>query len=268
MNECEIYLSKLADRDELFSEVASKLGICKNAVPSTDDISQKLSAVSSPTKFKLYVSIKKKPNENIPEIIGIFKNAGEQNENISSEVIEDEFLNLFKEGRITSDIKPRCLVHRDGDLHPTVHVWIIKRMDMGIYALLQKRSSLKDTHPDCYDVSSAGHVSQGSEFRDSAVRELKEELGLNISPEKLDFIGMQNHFSSETFNDKKIIDNEVSAVYLYSENVKIEDLTIQDSEVSEVCWAEIDELLSVMNKGSFKHCIQAEELYKIKKSVF
>ncbi len=60
----------------------------------------------------------------------------------------------------------------------------------------------------------------------------------------------------------------MSAVYLYHDDVKIENLTLQASEVSEVCWVEIDELLSVMKHGSVNHCINIDELYKIKKMVF
>ena len=44
--------------------------------------------------------------------------------------------------------------------------------------LLQKRSHDKDSFPDCYDISSAGHVPAGSSVLDSAIRELSEELGI------------------------------------------------------------------------------------------
>lgn len=265
MNECEIFLSKLAGKAELYSEAASKLGISETTDPTAEDIIKKLSSVSLPVKFRLYVSVEEIPNSDVAELIEIFRNVDERNENISIEVIEDEFLNLIDSSdRITAECKPRSLVHRDGDLHPTVHVWVIKRKDMGIYVLLQKRSPIKDIHPDCYDVSSAGHVSQGGEFRDAAVRELREELGIDAAPENLEFIGTKKNY----FSEGEVRDNELSAVYLYRGEVRIEDLTLQAAEVSEVCWAEIDELLSVMNKDKFRHCILPEELQMIKKAVF
>ena len=58
------------------------------------------------------------------------------------------------------------------------------------------------------------------------------------------------------------------AVYICRENIDIEDLVLQSSEVSEVCWAEIDELLSVMKYEDIPNCISLEELDMIKKAVF
>ena len=48
--------------------------------------------------------------------------------------------------------------------------------------LLQKRSQQKDSYPGCYDISSAGHSPAGVDFIPSALRELKEELGLDARP--------------------------------------------------------------------------------------
>lgn len=264
MSECEIFLSKLADKKELYAELSEKLCPCSNI----SDIAEFFHKLASPLKIRLFVSNEKVQNEECSNIIGCLRNCAESY-NIPFEIIEDEFLNIIDdEDRITSKCKPRSLVHKDGDLHPTVHIWIIKRMDMGIYVLLQKRAPEKETHPGCYDVSAAGHVSQGDEFRDAAVREVYEELGLTILPEHLDFIGMKKRCFSETTDKGEITDNELSAVYLYRREVDIDQLTIQESEVSEVCWAEIDELLSVMDKGNLKHCISPEELRMIKKAVF
>lgn len=270
MSDCEIFLSRLAGKDELFIKTAEKLGFEGGNAVSAGTLEELLSDVSVPSQYKIYVSDENIQNDYVTEITDIFKNAEKLNSNISLEIVEDEFLNIIdSEDRITSESKPRSLVHRDGDLHPTVHVWVIKRMDMGIYVLLQKRAETKDTHPGCYDVSAAGHVSQGDEFRESAVREINEELGLDVMPEKLDFIGLQKCSSRETTKSgSEIIDNELSAVYLYRRDVDIDELVLQASEVSEVCWAEVDELLSVMNRGDFKNCIYADELRKIKKAIF
>lgn len=261
MNDYEIFLSKIESEDKLFGNIADQFGIS----PDPDSLSDFLAGINEPTELRIFVS-----NEDIGECaaekaVEIFKSAEAKNTNISLVIKSDEFLNILDEsGSITTESKPRSIVHRSGDFHPTVHIWIIKRMDMGIFTLLQKRSKEKDIHPDCYDVSAAGHVSQGDEFREAAVRELKEELGLSVNPEKLTFIGMRkNVYRSESIND-----NEFCAVYLYKEKVSDSELTLQASEVSKVCWAEIDEILSVIDRGDFKSCISADELKMIKKSVF
>ena len=263
MDVSEIYLNRLMNSDELYREAAQKLG--NENITGSSELKASLMQLSEPHCFRLYVSDEKVGNPTVDEIIGIFKECDENSRMVDTEVFEDEFLNLIdSHSRLTHSAKPRSLVHRDGDLHPTVHIWLIKRRDMGIYVLLQKRSPEKDVNPDRYDVSAAGHVSQGGEFRHAAVRELKEELGIEITGEKLELIGLINHRTQ--YGD--INDNELSAVYLCRENIDTENLVLQSSEVSEVCWAEIDEMISCMKNADFPNCISTDELAMIKKAVF
>ena len=262
MDQIEIYLSKLASQKELSAEAAKKLG--KEHISDNDELLGILNSVSDDIKYMIYESNEDIINDSVREIISVFSEAEKNNPHISMEVIEDEFLNLIdSEARLTSESKPRSLVHRDGELHPAVHIWIIKRKDMGIYVLLQKRSHEKRISPDCFDVSAAGHVGQGEEFRSTAVRETAEELGLKIHGSRLELIGLLRiSYTAEGIND-----NELRAVYLCREDVDVDRLVLQSSEVSDVCWAEIDELLAVMDDGSFKHCISLDELALIKKAV-
>lgn len=53
----------------------------------------------------------------------------------------------------------RGAVHRDGDYHRAVHVWIYAESTQEL--LLQKRSDCKDSWPGQWDISSAGHISAG-----------------------------------------------------------------------------------------------------------
>ena len=86
---------------------------------------------------------------------------------------------LNEDGTSSGHIKERSLVHRDGDWHGTVHTWIARRRpDGGWQLLFQKRSSEKESFPGKLDISSAGHRQAGEEALPTAVRELKEELGL------------------------------------------------------------------------------------------
>lgn len=263
MDTIEIFLNKLADSKKIYSEISEKIGA--DCISDKDSLSGFLMNVAEPMKLMLYISDEDIVNETVNEAVDCFTLCAEKNNNIKTELKEDEFLNLIDEkSRMTGASKPRTLIHRDGDLHPTVHIWLIKRRDMGVFVLMQKRAHEKNINPDCYDVSAAGHVSQGDEFRKSAVRELQEELGLTIKGNKLELIGLRNH-SLTTDNIK---DNELCAVYLCRENVDIDKLQLNTSEVSEVVWAEIDEIISVMKHSSFPNCISVDELNMIKKSVF
>lgn len=72
---------------------------------------------------------------------------------------------------------PRRQVHRDGRKHRAVHILVFNARNE---VFLQKRSMKKDTHPGAWDSSSSGHVDSGEDYDASAIRELREELGLVI----------------------------------------------------------------------------------------
>ena len=78
----------------------------------------------------------------------------------------------------TGHQKARAAVHKDGDWHRSVHIWLVD-FSKGTIAL-QKRSPNKDTFPNRFDISAAGHVEAGVlNSRETAVRELAEELGID-----------------------------------------------------------------------------------------
>ena len=157
-----------------------------------------------------------------------------------------EFLDIRdKNGNPTGEVKERSLVHADGDIHGTSHVWIVRKNEKGSYdLLLQKRSENKDAFPGCYDISSAGHKAK---------------------PEQLHFMGLHEGCCEETFYGKPFKNHEISHVYLYQEPVNIEDLTLQKEEVQEVCWLDFKECCKKVKDGDKKYCLFPEELLMIKK---
>ena len=109
------------------------------------------------------------------------------------------------DGNRTGEMKEREQVHRDGDIHGTAHVWVIRNSkETGRpEVLLQKRSEKKDIFPGCFDVSAAGHLDAGEDFPEAAVRELKEELGLEVKPEELERLFLNQETVRQTFHGKK-----------------------------------------------------------------
>lgn len=63
----------------------------------------------------------------------------------------------YKELLLT--IYDRRDVHKDGDYHRSVHVWIFAEKTQEL--LLQLRAECKDSWPGYWDISSAGHISAG-----------------------------------------------------------------------------------------------------------
>ena len=82
-----------------------------------------------------------------------------------------------KNGEPTGEVVERSKAHREGIWHRTSHVWLVRKKNGRIEVLVQKRSADKDAYPGCYDTSSAGHIPVGCSYEESAIRELKEELG-------------------------------------------------------------------------------------------
>lgn len=46
--------------------------------------------------------------------------------------------------------------------------------------IVPKRTMTKKLYPGCYDYSGGGHVNYGEDYLDAIVREMKEELGIDI----------------------------------------------------------------------------------------
>lgn len=179
--------------------------------------------------------------------------------------LDGEPLELFDEiredGSRTGVVKERGVVHEDGSLHPTVHTWIVRPNDKSGYdLLLQKRSECKDSNPGCWDISSAGHVEAGHGYLESAIRELKEELGIDALPEQLREVGTRRCGFESEFYGRPFRDNELSMIYIYEEPVNTAELTLQESEVSETAWMDYKECRRKVAGHLFQNCIYEDEL--------
>ncbi|HJA31517.1 MAG TPA: GNAT family N-acetyltransferase [Candidatus Eisenbergiella pullicola] len=180
----------------------------------------------------------------------------------------EEYLDIVDgEGEPTGRTKARSLVHRDGDLHRTSHVWIARRKGGRLQLLLQKRSRNKDSHPGCYDISSAGHIPAGSDFEDSALRELKEELGVDAEAGELECCGVRRIHWEDRFYGKPFLDNQVSRVYVLWKNLEISQFCPQTSEIEAVRWMDLETLFEQVERNSIPHCIFTEELCMVKRKL-
>lgn len=164
-------------------------------------------------------------------------------------------------GETTGRVRARFMMHRDGMLHGTSHVWIVRPNEKsGLDLLLQKRSQEKDAYPGCYDISSAGHIPAGCDYLESAVRELYEELGILAKPEELDYIGLHEEAEQDVFYGRPFCNHEISRVYGYTKRVEEKHLVLQKEEVESVCWMDYEECLKGMEDGTLVNCLNRKEL--------
>ena len=96
----------------------------------------------------------------------------------------EEIFDVVNEFDLVVGQKPRSEVHRLGLMHRATHVLVFNSSGE---VFLQKRSMKKDRQPGLWDSSASGHLDQGEEYDACAVREVREELGLELkaAPERL-----------------------------------------------------------------------------------
>ena len=144
-----------------------------------------------------------------------------------------EYIDIFDENNNPiGEVKEKQQAHEEGDFHRTAHIWIINDKKE---LLLQKRSATKKTHPNCWDISGAGHIRARESVIDGAIRELKEELGVEAKDKDLQYIAT----IKSTKNPQNM---EFGYVYLLRCNKKIEDYIFEDDEVSEVKYVYFEDL--------------------------
>jgi len=172
-----------------------------------------------------------------------------------------EILDICDEqGQPTGETVERDIAHHEGILHRTAHVWVLRERDGKTQILLQRRSRNKESFPGLYDTSSAGHIPAGVDFVPSALRELQEELGISASPGQLHYAGSFRIRYEKMFHGHLFRDNEFTRVYVYREPVDITSLHLQESEVEEVRWFDLDEVRGEIRHSRDRFCVPSEGL--------
>jgi isopentenyldiphosphate isomerase len=140
---------------------------------------------------------------------------------------EQEKLKIFDEDRNQIGIASRRDVHRIGYWHEAFHCWFISN-EQGIdYIYLQLRSKNKKDYPNLLDITAAGHLLADETVKDG-VREIKEEIGIDVAFEDLIQLGVIDYCVVKG----NFIDKELANVFLYKSENTFYDFTLQAEEVS------------------------------------
>ena len=142
----------------------------------------------------------------------------------------DELLDILDEsGRSTGEVLEKSEAHRLGLWHRCFHCWICGSDNAGPYLLLQRRAAAKDTWPGYLDITAAGHLSAGEEPLDG-LREIEEELSLQVNPERLVPLGtikLEQQLPTGC-------DREFHEVFLLHDDTPPEKLRLQEEEVESI----------------------------------
>ena len=157
-----------------------------------------------------------------------------------------ELLDILDEaGRPTGEIVPKSEAHRLGLWHRCFHCWICGLDPEGSYLLLQRRAATKDTWPGYLDITAAGHLSAGEEILDG-LREVEEELGLQVAPDRLIPLGTRKIEQPIPQG----CDREFHEVFLLADDTPPEKLRLQKEEVEAVYRLGLDEVEALYETGT------------------
>ena len=176
-----------------------------------------------------------------------------------------EFLDVLDEnGKLTGKKKLRTEVHKDGDWHKTVHIWIFNKAGE---ILLQRRCKDKDSFPNMLDLSVGGHITAGDTSVKGAIREVKEEIGIDIKEKDLKYLKTFKH----NINYKKdFINNQFEDVYILEKTLELEELRYQKEEISELIFVDLNNFKKMIDERNSELIIRDEEfefLFKFLKEI-
>lgn len=130
-------------------------------------------------------------------------------------------------------------MHRDGDWHAALHIWVGGIDERGrAFVLLQRRSQTKDTWPGALDVAVGGHVRAGESLAET-VREAEEEIGLHTAVESL--IRLGRRFAHAT----NVPDNEVQDAFALRSDRPLDWYRLHPEEVDAVVQVPLDDALAL-----------------------
>ena len=148
-----------------------------------------------------------------------------------------ELVDLYDENRVPlGRTAERSGPKGPGEYRAVIHVCVFNTQAR---LLIQQRAPEKFIWPGLWDVSVGGGVDAGETCRQAAEREVREELGY-----PLDLAGLR---PSVTVN----FDGGFDDFYILTKDLNLEDLTLQAEEVRDLRWAPLEEILDMIDQGTF-----------------
>lgn len=130
---------------------------------------------------------------------------------------------------LTGQVEERWIAYEKGLWRRTVSCWIMNEKGE---ILLQKRTANKKRNPNKW-AKTGGQVDAGETVEEAIFREVKEELGIEISKEQ---IKVEDVHKSDDKNRRFAYN------FIFVVNYKIDDYILQKEEVAEVKYVTIEEM--------------------------
>lgn len=164
---------------------------------------------------------------------------------LMSQSCPDEIWDIFD-----ADRRPTGRTHRrgdplpQGDYHLVVHVWLLN--SRGEF-LITRRAANKH-YPLMWETTGGSAVS-GDDSLQAAMREVKEEAGLDIRPEKGEVVISLRR------------DSDFCDVWLFRQDFSLSDVVLQEGETIDAKFATPAEIRRLVEQGEFIAAVYLEELF-------
>lgn len=156
----------------------------------------------------------------------------------------NELLDVLNEnGEYTNRVAKREECHKKGLWHKAVVVFIISKDNKRV--LLQQRSANKKLWPNLWDMTAGGHVLSKELGYQAVIREAKEEIGIDLCKNDLEFIGAT---ISEDIK-KDIINRHFNEYFIAHCNVDLNEITLQEEEVQNIKWFDKEDIMKRINNN-------------------
>ena len=172
-----------------------------------------------------------------------------------------EYIDVIDElGSVTGEIVTRDQAHQKGLFHRASHMWIFRKKNGKYQVLLQERSATSEVFPSCFDISSAGHVLAGENYEQAAIREIKEELGLDICNSDLQMVGYRKIIWDGTSHGLPYHDRHISKIFILFKDVDENEFHIDTNEVEFLKWMDWKDCIQGVQNNTIVHDIEMEEI--------
>lgn len=96
-----------------------------------------------------------------------------------------EYFDIVDESDRIVGRAPRAVVHRERKWHRVVYVFVFNSRGE---LFIQLRSNKKDMEPGVWTCSVSGHLSSRETYKEAAIKETEEEIGVSVKPRPLFFM--------------------------------------------------------------------------------
>ncbi len=121
----------------------------------------------------------------------------------------------------------------EGEYRLSCFIWVLNDKNE---LLLQQRLATAKKKPNMWGTT-AGGAQAGDTSLEGALRELKEELGIEATKDEMVFIGSY----------KRV--NDFVEVWMCKKDIEIDSLVLEPSEVQSAGWFSIEEFEDMINEG-------------------